>query len=220
MGLTMPQLMLDERKIRDSFKDLSVSTHNRQLYSELVGHTHVQDIAAEVGKPIPPGYRLIMVTTRKGTDKFEIALVNDYLEEVAYYNQVIIVPYTDLNCRPATQQLVWRSTNFAHSPALAGLPASVFFNFILKRYDVILSDNVQTGEGRHFWQRSMSEALARNLCVYHCQLMSTELTRIRDQEHLTAITDRLWGQTEEYRESLAIISCAPLPSGIVISPRA
>lgn len=213
----MPQLMLGEVKIRNAFADLSITDKNRQLYEELAGHVHIQDIAAEVGRPLPHGYRLIMVAARKGSDKFEIALVQDQLKEVVYYNQVVIVPYIDLSARPATQLLVWRSTDFTHSAILSGLPGAVFFNFILKRYDVILSDNVQTGEGQYFWQRQMSEALARGLHVYHYQLMSAALTHIKDQAHMKSITDLLWGETDEYRESLAIISQTPLPKGITIT---
>lgn len=213
----MPQLLLIDGKVRETFADLNITEKNRQLYEELVGHVHIQDIAAEVARPIPHGYRLIMVTARKGHDKFEIALVQDQMKEVAYYNHVIIVPYTDLNCRPATQQLVWRSTDYSHSAVLSGLPVSVFFNFILKRYDVILSDNVQTGEGQYFWQRNMSEALARGLYVYHYQLMSATLTHIKDQEHMKSLTDKLWGETDDYKESLAIISCKELPKGISIT---
>lgn len=213
----MPQLMLNEDKIRASFTDLNVSENNRKLYGDLVAHSHIQNIASEVGKPIPEGYRLLLIQNRKGTDKFEIALVQDSSESVIYYNYVIIVPYVDLKCRPATQQLVWRSTVYKHRDILANLAGAIFFNFILSRYDVIMSDNVQTGEGQYFWQRQMSEALARALCVYHYELMSGKLTHIKSDDELALLTDKLWGETEHYKESLAIISCKLLPKNISIT---
>ncbi|HHO0939065.1 TPA: hypothetical protein ACRTTK_003104 [Aeromonas hydrophila] len=217
MEITMPQLLLSEDEIRASFKDLTVHDHNTKLYSDLVSHSHIEDIAAEVGKAVPDGYRLILVKSRLGNDKFEIALVQDSSESVIYYNLVLIVPYVDLKCRPATQQLVWRSPVFKHRDILANLAGQIFFNFILKRYDVIMSDRVQTGEGQFFWQRQMSEALAKNLYVYHYAFMTTSLTRVKDDEHLANIVDVLWGETDEYQESLAIISCSALPKDVVIS---
>ena len=213
----MPQLMLKPEDIRSTFAELLVTEGNRARYFELTNHTNVQDISRDVKRPIPHGYRLLMISTRLGNDKFEIALVCDGLQEVVYYNQVIIVHYVDLKCRPATQQLVWRSTEFTHSAVLQGLASAIFFDYILQRYDVIMSDNTHTGEGQMFWQRRMSEALARNLLVYHYQLMTCRLTQIDDDKHLRALTDTLWGAEDAYKENLAIISCKPLPLDIQIS---
>lgn len=213
----MPQLLLAEEKIRDTFAGLQISDRNQQLYLTLTGHPHIQNIASSVRHPIPAGYRLLLIQARLGTDKFEVALVSDTLQEVVYYNHVLIVHYVDLKCRPATQQLVWRSTEYQHSGVLTGLPGAVFFDYILSRYDVIVSDNVQTGEGQTFWQRRLSEALARELHVYHYQLVACELTRIVDDKHLRSLTDTLWGTDDTYQESLAIISCKPLPLDLTIS---
>ncbi|WP_157669160.1 hypothetical protein [Aeromonas salmonicida] len=86
----MPQLILDANKVTETFRDLEVTATNGAMYQALVGHEHIQEIAPELGLALPPGYRLVCVTTRLGVDKFEIALVNDYTAEVAYYNQVIM----------------------------------------------------------------------------------------------------------------------------------
>lgn len=213
----MPQLILDANKVVETFQDLEMTTTNEATYHALVEHEHVQEIAGELGLPLAPGYRLICVTTRIGKDKFEIALVNDHLQQVAYYNQVIIVHYTDLKCRPATQQRVWRSHDFQHKAALRDLPTAVFFGYILARYDVILSDNIQTGEGMHFWKARLSEALYRGLYVYHYNVTSTETQRIHDSAALSALSDTIWGNTAGHVWQLAIISCKPLPYPVEIT---
>ncbi|WP_270690590.1 hypothetical protein [Aeromonas sp. D3] len=213
----MPQLILDANKVTETFRDLEVTATNGAMYQALVGHEHIQEIAPELGLALPPGYRLVCVTTRLGVDKFEIALVNDYTAEVAYYNQVIIVHYEDLKCRPATQQRVWRSFNQHHKAALRDLPSAVFFGYILARYDVILSDNMQTGEGMHFWKARMSEALYRRLYVYHYQLMTGELHQIRTDAELASLSDQIWGSSQPHEWQLAIIACKPLPRPVKIS---
>ena len=213
----MPQLIIDANKVTETFRDLEVTATNGAMYQALVGHEHIQEIAPELGIALPPGYRLVCVTTRLGGDKFEIALVNDHTAEVAYYNQVIIVHYEDLKCRPATQQRVWRSFNQHHKAVLRDLPSAVFFGYILARYDVILSDNMQTGEGMHFWKARMSEALYRRLYVYHYQLMSDKLLQIRTDAELADLSDQIWGSTQPYEQQLAIIAGKPLPRSIQIS---
>lgn len=215
---SMPQLLLDANKVIETFHDLEVTATNEAIYHALVGHVHVQDIASKLGVALTPGYRLICITTRISNEKFEIALVNDHIKQVVYYNQVIIVHYKDLKCRPATQQRVWRSADFQHKPVLRDLPAKVFFDYILARYDVILSDNIQTGEGMHFWKERMSEALYRQLYVYHYDVMTADLNQILTQQQLNALSDTIWGKVEGHHEwQLAIIACKPLPYPVEIT---
>ncbi len=210
LGDAMQQFTLDA-KIMDTFRDLEVTVTNRAIYHALVGHEHIHDIAPELGLALPLGYRLICVTTRLGGDKFEIALVNDHTVEVAYYNQVIIVHCEDLECRPASQQRVWRSYNQHHKAVLRDLPSAVFFGYILARYDVILSDNMQIGAGLHFWKARMSEALYRRLYVYHYQRITGELHQIRTDAELADLSDQIWGNPQPHEWQLAIIACKPLP---------
>ena len=69
---------------------------------------------------------------------------------VVYYNRVMIVGYIDLNARPVTQCLLWRTYDFKHGKVLQGVAGDVFFNYLLDQYQVIMSDNCQTGNGQQF----------------------------------------------------------------------
>lgn len=189
-----------------------------EIYHALVSHEHIEEIAGGLGLGLPPGYRLIYVASRLNDDQFEIALINDYTAEVAYYNQVAIVHYKDLECRAAAQQRVWRSFNQQHKAALRDLPSMVLFGYILARYDVILSDNIQTGEGRHFWKAEMSEALYRKRYVYHYQLTTGELQHIRTNAELAHLSDQIWGSAQNHESRLAIIASKPLPRTVHIRP--
>ena len=51
------------------------------------------------------------------------------------------------------------------SPHTKGLPSRMFFDFLVKRYGTVLSDRKQTADGRGFWRRQMSDAVARGLRV-------------------------------------------------------
>jgi|GEM_PF-685844 len=215
----MPRLLVKTSDIREAFAHLMRTADNAALYAALTGAERVADISAEAKCVVAPGYRLIRVDHRKrpNGDEFEIALVNDVESSVVYYNKVMISIITDLNCRPATQNLVWRSSNAQHSAVLRDVAQKVFFNYILEKYDVILSDNQQTGEGKFFWQRQMSSALAFGMHVYYYQMMNAQLQPIPDQEALNDLEDQLWSEEEDQQYHLALISKVALPAELLLT---
>lgn len=215
----MPRLIVKDAEVVKIFAHLMVREENARLYESLVGAEASSDISADAQCIMAPGYRLLRIDhrVRPSSDRFEIALVNDLLKSVAYYNQVVITNIVDLKCRPATQNLVWRSTDIRHSAVLRDVAQKVFFNYILSRYDVILSDNQQTGEGKFFWQRQMSTALALGLHVYYYQMMSGSLVDVPDQDALDALSDQLWSESDDQAYHLALISKVTLPADVSFS---
>jgi hypothetical protein len=215
----MPRLLVKTTDIREAFAHLTRTAENAALYASLLGAEHVADISAEAKCALAPGYRLIRVDHRKrpSSDEFEIALVNDVDSSVVYYNKVMISIITDLNCRPATQNLVWRSSNALHAAVIRDVPQKVFFNYILEKYDVILSDNLQTGDGKFFWQRQMSNALAFGVHVYYYQMMTAQLQPIPNQDALNELEDQLWSEDEDQQYHLALISKVALPAELLLA---
>ncbi|WP_455917388.1 hypothetical protein [Pseudomonas cerasi] len=215
----MPKLIVQHTEIRKAFAHLVRSADNAHLYNLLTGAERTIDISADAQCILAPGYRLLRVDhrVRPSSDEFEIALINDLERSVVYYNRVVISNIVDLNCRPATQNLVWRSANAQHAAVLRDVAQKVFFNYILDRYDVILSDNQQTGEGKFFWQRQMSNALALGLHVYYYQMLTADLEPINNQEDLNNLEDQLWAEDDAQEYHLALISKVPLPAELLVS---
>jgi len=215
----MPKLIVEHTEIRKAFADLVRSVANSHLYDLLIAAERTADISAEAQCILAPGYRLLRVDhrVRPSSDEFEIALINDLERSVVYYNRVVISNIVDLNCRPATQNLVWRSANAQHAAVLRDVAQKVFFNYILERYDVILSDNQQTGEGKFFWQRQMSNALALGLHVYYYQMLTADLEPIKNQDELNDLEDQLWAEDDGQEYHLALISKVALPAELLVS---
>lgn len=209
----MPRLIVKQNEIRKAFAPLVLTEENTRLYDSVTVAEHSFEISRETRCGLAPGYRLLRIDhrLRPSSDEFEIALVNDIEKSVVYYNKVIIAPIIDLNCRPATQNLVWRTANAQHYAILRDVAQKVFFNYILDRYDVILSDNQQTGEGKFFWQRQMSNALAYGMHVYYYQMLSANLREIADQEALNQLENQLWAEDDGQEYHLALISKLQLP---------
>lgn len=216
----MPKLLVKHSDIREAFAHLMRTADNAELYAALNGSERVTDISRDAQCNLAPGYRLVRVDhrIRPNGDEFEVALLNDVEFSVVYYNKVMISVITDLNCRPATQNLVWRSPNAQHSAVLRDVAQKVFFNYILERYDVILSDNQQTGEGKFFWQRQMSNAIAFGLHVYYYQMMSAQLQPIETQDALNNLEDQLWSEHDDQQYHLALISRVALPAELLVAP--
>lgn len=131
-------------KITADFSHLVETEQNLALYQLLSSGA---EIVHEVdGLILPPGYRLIRVNDRLGINAvhFKLALVNDVAKEVVYYNRVVTHNDIELSCRPISQVLVWRTRKPQHTLILAGLATKVFFEYLIKRYDVVVSDVNQT----------------------------------------------------------------------------
>lgn len=210
----MPQQLLDPAKVTEVFVHLNETLDNRALYSELVNSS---DVTSDVeGISLPPGYRVMRVDNRKkgriSQKHFELALINDLVEEVVYYNRVIIQPDSYLNCRPITQILVWRTQKPKHRTVLHNFAGIIFINYLLARYDIIVSDRNQTHEGMSFWQARMYDALELRLHLYGYDMMTCELIEMRNEIELEKGETWLWGDAEHYQNRLAIISKNKLPS--------
>lgn len=209
----MPQRLVNPEKVNEVFAHLNESSDNRTLYASLMGG---EDIMSQIkGLSLSPGYRMVRVDNRLANKisqvHFELALVNDISKEVAYYNRVVIQLDVVLNCRPVTQILVWRIKTPQHRAALRDLAGKVFFDYLLERYNVIVSDMNQTNDGMSFWQGCMYDALMYNLYVYAYDMITCELRKILTQDDVSRQEMWLWGDPEHHQNRLAIISKSELP---------
>jgi hypothetical protein len=80
-----------------------------------------------------------------------------------------------------TQFLVWSDRSFVHT---TGLAARVFFQHLLKRHRLILSDYTQTRAGMGFWVNRITEALSKKLYVYMLDSRYRKLEKIEDSDDL------------------------------------
>ena len=211
----MPKLLVNGRKIAEEFAFLSSAERNSAFFSELTKAVAV-DIGRCLSRPLPPSYRLIRIDGRLDDDKFEIALLDTATNAVVYYNRVIIVGDIYLEAKPVTQCLVWRTTNYPHSEVLHGVAGDVFFKYLLEAYQVIMSDNAQTGNGQQFWLTQISRALYENLFVYYYDSMRCKLQLIGNEGALEELKSTMWGEDDSYCSQLAIISKVEVPAGLEV----
>ncbi|ETS30894.1 hypothetical protein BB987_02815 [Photorhabdus temperata] len=211
----MPRHSENIEKITNDFSHLNEPELNRTLYD--VFDSSGTDIVNDVDELIlPPGYRLVRVDSRLDLDidepHFELALLSDDAKEVVYYNKVIVMNDLVLNCRPASQTLVWRTKKPKHKAALSDLAAKIFFHYLIRTHDVAASNVNQIIDDISFWQARMYEALQFGLYVYGYDVMTCELRNILTEDDVGKEQSWLWGDAEYYMDRLAIISKIKLPN--------
>lgn len=210
----MPQQLFNPADVQKTFAMLTVDEHNRELLTEL-DFSATEDLQEIDFLFLPPAYELIRVDNRLAgaipQEHFELALVNRFTHEVVYYNRVVFQRDAFLNYMPVTQILIWRSPKPMHRPALRDLPGKIFSQYLLQKYNVVITDRHQTHDGMTFWQTRLYEALAANCHLYAYDMMTCEMRHIREESQIGANLNWLWGEEERHQDRLAIISRLPLP---------
>lgn len=143
-----------------------------------------------------------LLAMTKDDGKFEVFMLNFTQRALVYYMefQVHTVPQIGL-C--ATQVAVWRRAG-------AGVPnvtSTVFKGFLLGKFAGVVSDRVQTADGRRFWVDRMAEAANEGQTVG--LLMGTEVSSVFDGEGdimaWLAETDA-WGEGSDFENQRYFIS--------------
>lgn len=142
----------------------------------------------------------------------KIALLDAENKRVLYYVQWNEVFHKLIGKTGAAQIAVWRNRTKAVVPAT--LATRVFFDYLLPKYGVMITDALQTPDGKEFWVRRVTDAFARGLHVYYINLMgakggtSPELIEIHNGEEFDELErDRkFWGSTELFRARKILIT--------------
>ena len=113
---------------------------------------------------VPYGYKLLQSKTKKHNDGEVklICLVTDSQEapEIVYELKLLIrdTPNAYLNQQNATQLIVWRTFEPVHQPALRDFAKTIFAH-LLTTYNIMITDEQQTSDGKSFWIFRMAEAI-------------------------------------------------------------
>lgn len=209
----MPQVW-DVKDLYKDFVKLTDEDQNRELYRKIIS-SDPDDISIFIDRDLPPGLRCLRVETppKAGQDLpgFDIALVDDNAQSIIYYNAVVVMNICDLNIKPASQSLIWRSRDEDYRHVLNDFARDVFFNYILPRYVGIVSDGNQSLGGRFFWESQIQAALSKGKNVYYYKMISAELEPIKTKVELNLLKKHIWGDHKDFANNLVIISDADLP---------
>lgn len=162
---------------------------------------------------LPEGYRLLQSsnvhTGKPDTEQIKIRLV--FGDEVIYVVNLNVLGSV-VNGKHCAQMMIWRTLDDAHATALIGFGRKMF-EHLVEEYVVIVTDSKQTLVSRNFWEARIANAFKNSVRIYYTDMneldgdMINIVHRVHSQEEFYNIWfDHGWGQTEEYKDRLFIIS--------------
>lgn len=177
----------------------------QQFFEKMMDSPH-RNITKRISVEVFPAYRVIRLEGRNSErlHDFEIALINTYSREIAYYVDVAYVD-ADFGGKPPIHALAYRSTDAAHKVALDGFAASVLFDCLVPDHTVILTDGNPTDGGPFLWESRISLAINYGRKAYFIQPDGV-LRRLSSRDDHIALNDEIWSTPNAGKINLAAIS--------------
>lgn len=123
-------------------------------------------------------------------------------DQLAYFIEFVQVDVGLSGHSAVTQIALWRNRSVYSS---LGMATAVFFNYLLPRFKIVMSDSLQTESGQYFWLNRMVEALRKGLYVYGYDLDTNTFTAVT-RENFTQIQNHYWGTEAAHERRLVVIS--------------
>jgi hypothetical protein len=92
---------------------------------------------------------------------------------------------------------------------IEGVAAKMFFEILLKRHHTILTDSIQTFDGKRFWERCIGKAFNKGLNVYYFDFLTKELEKIdnlHEWEMFKKKNKDIWGKTDRHKMKRMLIT--------------
>lgn len=173
--------------------------HTRQFFAE-----GVEDVALD-GFILQAGYRLVKSLKK---NQYRLMAVGDecetvYLVELIFRNDIVF------NLATCTQIKVWRTIALEHNAAVKDLP-KLFFANLLQQYNIVVSDEEQTSDGKRFWETMIDWSFKTGYSVYTSDgsEINRPLTPVHDMNDFYDRWDNFcWGHLSDvHRHRLVVIS--------------
>lgn len=181
---------------------LSNADKNQQLYTTLTKYHAEEKIGTYKGLDL---YR------RKG----QFFAINPENTEapISYWIKTEVHRLSAANVSGITQHALWRNTD---DIATTGITSYIFFKILLPQYGAIISDGLQTQDGKRFWINRISEAFDKELNIYVLhELAPRKLIKILDQAEFAKLNrdGQIWGKEPKYKNFKLIITDKILTPG-------
>ena len=130
---------------------------------------------------------------------------NDH-PQIAYIVKFKTEFYRFLGRKCAQQFIIWRNTK---DYITINLAKNIFFDKLLHNYDTMITDGMQTADGRRFWDIRITEALQLGVLVYYINLLpNREITQIHnDIEYRNLVANKeIWGDAQKHQGRRLVIT--------------
>jgi len=183
---------------RDDYRPLFANHNSNRKWlaknkdqSEIVGHTDVGDS--------------VWYYENEKMGSFHYYIMNKTETLVIYVVRCELVDVPKVG-KTVCQTSLWRDTDYYST---VSVPSWVFYNKLMPKYGLILSDKSQSKDGRAFWVRRIAEAFRLHYYVYVVDTRKDlKIIQIKTgEEYDSEWAKRLWSTTDqEYQKVRILIS--------------
>ena len=138
--------------------------------------------------------------------KKQYALIRDSDNYVSYYMKFQFNHIKAIDRLCVSQVIVWRSQGYYPDPSIS----KKIFNDLIFKYKTVITDSMQMGNGRGFWQLRIAEALAASMHVYYLNYSNSNYELIEISTHSDYFdvlnAKQPYGPTGDYQRKRFIIT--------------
>ena len=144
--------------------------------------------------------------------KNEFFAIDEREEEpsVIYYMKFQIKFYELLKHQAASQVEVWRNRRIGATDNLAKY---IFFNELLYKRKIVITDSMQTPDGQGFWDNRVNDTLKRNdVYLYYVNFIDGKIIKIHNDLEYNKITkqEEIWCEGPDCEKKRIVISTIKL----------
>ena len=131
----------------------------------------------------------VMYSAKMGDRQIFFGVVIDEMR-IVYY-MVFETEKSKLIGKFVYQSYVWVDKTYS---AARGLPRLMFFNHLLLKYKTVVTDSIQTWDGRKFWMSRIKDALEKNIKVYYVNFETNHIEEIHKYEDVARLNalHKIW----------------------------
>lgn len=169
--------------------DLTEPEENRQAFKKIINSKRTSQIEKHNDHQYLYGYgdKIVLLNVTRGTVDYYVKLEQGNFKLTGKY---------------ITQVEVWRSSNVP----VHGVVEKVFFDHILKSHDTVLSDSLQTNDGRRLWVNLVGYAFEKNKFVYVVDLNTGTIIPVKNSNTYADTIQNFYDATKSAKEVRIMIS--------------
>jgi hypothetical protein len=132
--------------------------------------------------------------------------MNREKEMVDYYVYLKIGSADWITQKWIQQKMVWCNIG---NPSLRNLPTSIIFEYVLPKYNFIMTDQEQSFLGERLWLHIIALSYSKNYNVYYIDFVNKTINKFNTQEEFNTLIrskNSPWGDTDDYKLHRIVIS--------------
>jgi len=143
-----------------------------------------------------------MEVIQSGSDNDQGFYWIEHADQLIWLVKFETIRKTWLPCKATTQVALWRT---GHIAFIEGATKTLFFNVVLPRTGCVLSDRLQTEDGRRFWTARLRDALNLDFNIALANFDRHEVASVTTFRQVFELSAAAWGDAKTHQNKRWLI---------------